>query len=80
MEKIHLHFAARQCSIGSSSFLDSIGNVSVFSLLLNPELSVRFVYFVFLMPMRGIIRYGCSQLDGWGSPILSIVGDDFSDG
>lgn len=80
MRKIHLHVPTRRCSNESSSFLDDIVTVSVFSLLLNPELLVRFVYFVFLMPMRGIIRYGCSQLDGWGSPILSIVGDNFSDG
>jgi hypothetical protein len=79
MRKIHLHVPTRRCSNESSSFLDNIGNVSVFSLALNCELLVRFPYFLLVMPMRGIMRYGSRLLDRRGSPILSIVGG-FCDG
>lgn len=79
MRRIHLHFPTRRCSNESSSFLDSIGNVSIFFLFLNSELLVRFRYFLLVMPMWGIMRYGSRLLDRRGSPILSIVGG-FCDG
>jgi hypothetical protein len=80
MRKIHLHFPTRRCSNESSSFLDNIGNVSVFSLLLNCGMLVRFPYLVLVMPLRGMMAYGSKALLGrWGSPIPSIVGG-FCDG